>query len=70
VIDIPDAFGGDDFAGLVSREHERIELKAGAGRRPLQESLVAFSNTDGGVIFIGVTDARQVRGRARDQASR
>jgi ATP-dependent DNA helicase RecG len=67
VIDLPDSFAGDEFAALVSREHERIELKAGAGRRPLQEALVAFSNTEGGVIFIGVTDGRQVRGRARDQ---
>ncbi|HEX6755312.1 MAG TPA: ATP-binding protein [Mycobacteriales bacterium] len=29
--------------------------------------MVALSNTDGGVIFIGVTDAREVRGRTRDQ---
>ncbi|MFZ5869847.1 MAG: ATP-binding protein [Actinomycetota bacterium] len=65
--DLPGSFTRSEFAAYVEREHERVELKAGAGRRPLQECLVAFSNTDGGVIFIGVTDAREVRGRRRDQ---
>ncbi len=31
------------------------------------ETMVAFSNADGGVIFIGVTDDRVVQGRTRDQ---
>ena len=67
MIDLPDSLTGEEFAALAAREHEGVELKSGAGRRPLQESLVAFSNTDGGVILIGVTDAREVRGRIRDQ---
>lgn len=67
MIDIPASYTRAQFADFVAREHERVELKTGAGRRPLQESLVAFSNTDGGVVLIGVTDAREVRGRSRDQ---
>ena len=67
MIAIPDSFTSEEFAAFVAREHERVELKSGAGRRPLQESLVALSNTEGGAVFIGVTDAREVRGRIRDQ---
>lgn len=67
MIEVPESLGAEDFAALVAREHESVELKSGAGRRPLQESLVAFSNTDGGVILIGITDTREVRGRIRDQ---
>ena len=55
-----------EFAGRVEREHERVELKTGAGRKPLQETMVAFTNTEGGRIYIGVTDARTVVGRRRD----
>lgn len=52
---------------MVSREHEHLELKSGAGRKPLQESIVAFSNSGGGTILIGVRDDRTVVGRARTQ---
>lgn len=64
---MPDVFTAEQFAAFAMREDERVELKSGAGRKPLQESLVALSNTEGGVIFIGVTDSREVRGRVRDQ---
>lgn len=56
---MPDAVTAEGFAQLVSREHEHLELKSGAGRRPLQEAIVAFSNTGGGVILIGVRDDRR-----------
>jgi ATP-dependent DNA helicase RecG len=64
---LPDSFTAEEFAAFVAREHEHLELKSGAGRKPLQEALVAFSNTGGGVILIGVTDARTVTGRSRTQ---
>lgn len=51
-----------EFAGLVERETTEIELKASATGRGMQESLVSFSNTHGGVIFVGVHDDRTVRG--------
>lgn len=51
----------------MEREHEKLELKSGVGRKPVQETMVAFRNTDGGAILVGVTDARAVSGRRRDQ---
>lgn len=33
-----------------------MEWKAGTGRRPIQEAVVAFSNADGGVVMIGIDD--------------
>lgn len=56
-----------EFTRFVKREDERIELKTGTGRKPLQQTLVAMSNTDGGYILIGVADNRSVVGRRRDQ---
>lgn len=54
---------------MVERETERVELKTGAGGKPLQEAMVAFSNTEGGVIFLGVDDKRQILGRVLDQGT-
>lgn len=67
MIDLPLAMSAAQFGRLVGREHERVELKTGAGRKPMQETLVAFSNAEGGVILIGVRDDRTVIGRRRDQ---
>ncbi len=39
----------------------------GLGHDPIQETLVAFSNTGGGVIFVGVRDDGTVVGRRHDQ---
>ena len=59
-----------DFARMVAREGDKVELKTGTGSRPLQEAIVGFSNTPGGgVIYIGVTDDRQIVGRALDQGT-
>lgn len=52
-----------EFATSFPSESPFIEFKAGVGGRPLQEAIVAFSNTDGGVILIGVTDAGEIAGR-------
>ncbi|MGH9042620.1 MAG: ATP-binding protein [Acidimicrobiia bacterium] len=62
-------YGSDEFACLVERESERIERKTGLGDHPLQDAFVAFSNTDGGVIFVGVRDNGEVVGRVHDQGS-
>lgn len=56
-----------ELMALIRSESERIELKTGAGREPLQKTMVAFSNTAGGDIYIGVDDARTVLGRRRDR---
>lgn len=63
------SYSADEFARLVEIETNDVELKTGLGRKPLQECLVAFTNTEGGTIFIGVTDDRRVSGRRRDQGS-
>lgn len=62
-------YSADEFAAPVARESDDVELKTGTGGRPLQEAMVAFSNTEGGSIFVGVTDGRVVTGRSRDQGT-
>ncbi|GAB3593046.1 ATP-binding protein [Angustibacter peucedani] len=65
----PHAYSADDFQRLVARETDEVELKSGASAKKLQEAMVAFSNTAGGTIFIGVDDGRHVIGRQRDQGT-
>lgn len=62
-------FTAQEFQILIEREDDRVELKTGVGIRPLQKALVAMSNTDGGRIFIGVNDKREVVGRRLDQGT-
>jgi ATP-dependent DNA helicase RecG len=64
-----DRYAPDEFQALIERETDRVELKTGAGAKPVQEALVAFSNTDGGVILLGVDDQRRVLGRRLDQGT-
>ena len=64
---VNDTYTAEEFARIVEREHEKLELKSGIGRKPVQETMVAFTNTDGGTILVGATDARAVSGRKRDQ---
>lgn len=66
---VADSYTKAEFGRLVDRETDRIERKSGASGKPLQEAMVAFSNSDGGVIFIGVDDHGRVTGRALDQAT-
>jgi ATP-dependent DNA helicase RecG len=44
-------------------ESPYVEFKTGTGNQPLQDSIVAFSNADGGVIFVGVNDEGELVGR-------
>ncbi len=44
-------------------ETDYVEFKTGVGNQPLQDAVVAFSNADGGVIFIGVSDDGTIVGR-------
>jgi ATP-dependent DNA helicase RecG len=53
----------EDFKRLFPDETHHVEFKAGTGNQPLQDSIVAFSNADGGVIFVGVNDAGEPVGR-------
>lgn len=58
-----------EFQRLIEREDDDVELKSGASPRKLQEAMVAFTNSGGGTIFIGVNDQRVVIGRRRDQGT-
>jgi ATP-dependent DNA helicase RecG len=64
-----DAYTEEEFQQLIGRESARVELKTGASGKPLQEAMVALSNTAGGLLVIGVDDRRQLIGRPLDQAT-
>jgi ATP-dependent DNA helicase RecG len=57
----------NEFKRAFPNENEFIELKRGLGQHPLQESVVSFSNADGGVIVIGVDDTGQIFGKELTQ---
>ncbi len=51
------------FAAAFPAESGFVERKRGAGRGPLTDSVVSFSNTEGGVILIGVGNDGEILGR-------
>lgn len=65
----PVLYSPEEFSRLVTHEDDDIELKSGAGAKPLQAAMVAFSNSGGGTIFIGVSDDRAVVGKRLDQGT-
>jgi ATP-dependent DNA helicase RecG len=52
-----------EFSAAFPSESEFVERKTGFNRTAVQEAMVAFSNTHGGVLLIGVDDAGAVVGR-------
>lgn len=59
---LPLVMSKDEFFRAFRGESGFVEFKRGIGR-PVAESIVAFSNADGGVILIGVDDDGQILGR-------
>lgn len=55
-----------EFAHEFPSESQFVEFKGGVGTRQLQDTAVAFSNAEGGVILIGIADDGSVSGRALD----
>ena len=53
----------EEFDRSFPSESEFVERKSGFNRTAVQEATVAFSNTDGGVVLVGVDDAGAVVGR-------
>lgn len=53
----------DAFREAFPYETELVEFKEGLSDERIQEVLVAFSNTDGGVLLIGVSDRGEVKGQ-------
>jgi ATP-dependent DNA helicase RecG len=64
--ELPLAMELDDFRREFPAENQFIEFKTGLSRDPLQATIVAFSNADGGVILIGVDDGGEITGRELD----
>ncbi len=56
-----------EFAAAFPEESTYVERKIGVGAK-LQHEAVAFSNTDGGVVLIGVDDAGSIVGRSLTSA--
>jgi len=64
--DLPLVLDRDEFAREFPGESEFVEFKTGLGGKTIQETAVAFSNADGGVILIGVRDDGTIAGRKLD----
>jgi ATP-dependent DNA helicase RecG len=58
-----------DFATAFPGEGQHVEFKTGIGTDPIQDTAVAFSNADGGVMLIGVRDDGEVAGRSLDSGT-
>ncbi len=63
------ALTADEFEREFPGESQHIEFKTGIGRDQVQDTVVAFSNADGGVILIGVDDDGRIVGRQLDAGS-
>lgn len=61
---VPLVMTEEEFSEAFPEEDGFVEFKTGTSRKALQRTVTAFSNTDGGVIFIGVDNAGHVLGRA------
>ena len=57
------AMSPEDFAATFPTEDSLIERKSGASNREIQRAMVAFSNSEGGLILIGVADGGAVLGK-------
>lgn len=66
---LPLTLSAEEFRREFSQENEHVEFKTGIGPGQIQDTVVAFSNADGGVILIGVADDGEVVGRALDAGS-
>ncbi|HET6449423.1 MAG TPA: ATP-binding protein [Conexibacter sp.] len=58
-----------EFREAFPHEGQHVEFKTGIGSAQLQDTAVAFSNADGGVVLIGVRDDGEIAGRALDAGS-
>lgn len=58
----PTDLTAQEFAEQFDGESTHIELKGGFSQRPITEAVVAFSNTDGGVILVGVDARGRIKG--------
>ena len=59
---VPMVVSTAEFADLFPGEGDYVEFKQGLGITALREAVTAFSNADGGVIAIGVSNDGQIHG--------
>lgn len=64
--DLPLIMSFQEFEQEFPSESQFIEFKTGISRKPIQETVVAFSNSQGGVILVGISDDGAVVGRDLD----
>jgi ATP-dependent DNA helicase RecG len=55
----------DEFSEAFPGEGEHVEFKQGVSVSRIQDAVVAFSNTDGGVLVAGVADDGRIMGVAQ-----
>jgi ATP-dependent DNA helicase RecG len=63
---LPMTLSASEFQTEFPSESNLVEFKRGVGASQLQDTVVAFSNADGGVILIGVEDTGWISGRMLD----
>lgn len=66
---LPLTLSKDEFASEFPGESDYVEFKSGVSGPQLQDTAVAFSNVEGGVILVGVADDGTVRGRRLDSGT-
>ncbi len=59
---LPSSISLERFAREVDGESSVLEFKRGDSPKPIAEAVTAFSNTNGGVVLVGVDDDGSVRG--------
>lgn len=56
-----------EFEAAFPCEGQYVERKSGVSTKALQEAVVAFSNSEGGIVLIGVDDSGRVLGKQLTQ---
>ncbi|MDF9877127.1 ATP-binding protein [Cellulosimicrobium cellulans] len=64
--DVPMVLDPGDFTSAFPAETESVEFKQGVPEVKIAEAVTAFSNTDGGVVLLGVDNSGRVTGIATD----
>ena len=64
--DLPKALPADQFRVEFPGESDYVEFKQGLPETKIREAVTAFSNSDGGVILLGVRDDGVVQGISTD----
>jgi ATP-dependent DNA helicase RecG len=57
----------DEFKRAFPKEDQFVERKSGVSGKKLQEAVVAFSNSEGGIVLIGIDDSGSVLGKQLTQ---